>query len=83
VLQRDVETAQKAYEAALARYLVKRRRRRALANVTVLNPAAEPMATRAEERCSTHPGVVVGIVLAWGAVFLMELLDRRCARPTT
>lgn len=79
VLLRDVDTAQKAYEAAQQRYLVNKVESGArLTNVTVLNPATEP----------THPskprvmlnillGIVVGIALGLGVVFLMEILDRR------
>jgi chain length determinant protein EpsF len=79
VLQRDVDTAQKAYEAALQRYLVNKVESGARStNVTILNPATEP----------THPakpkvplnialGVIVGLMLGLGAVFLLELMDRR------
>jgi protein tyrosine kinase modulator len=79
VLARDVDTAQKAYEAALQRYLVNKVEGGAQqTNVTVLNEAVEP----------THPskprvplnialGVLVGLVLGLGAVFLLELVDRR------
>src|SRR5262249_48616813 len=79
VLARDVDTAQKAYEAALQRYLVNNVEGGAQhTNVTVRNEAVEP----------THPskpkvplnialGVLVGLVLGLGAVFLLELVDRR------
>lgn len=79
VLQRDVETAQKAYEAALARYLVNKVESGARsANVTVLNPASEPMRhSKPKTLLNIILGVLVGIVLGLGAVFLMELLDRR------
>ena len=79
VLQRDVETAQKAYEAALARYLVNKVESGARsANVTVLNPASPPMQhTKPKSLLNIVLGFVVGTVLGLGAVFLLELLDRR------
>jgi chain length determinant protein EpsF len=79
VLQRDAETAQKAYEAALSRYLVNKVESGARqTNVTVLNPATEP--TRpAKPRffLNLALGLAMGLVLCLAAVFLLELLDRR------
>ena len=84
VLIRDVDTAQKAYEAALQRYLVNKVESGAQqTNISILNAATEP----------THPskpkvplnialGVIVGLMLGLGAVFLLELVDRR-VRSTT
>jgi polysaccharide biosynthesis transport protein len=79
VLQRDVDTAQKAYEAALARYLVNKVEAGARStNVTVLNPATEPMRhSKPKSLLNILLGFVVGTVLGLGAVFLLELLDRR------
>ena len=79
VLQRDVDTAQKAYEAALARYLVNKVEAGARStNVTVLNPATEPMRhSKPKTLLNILLGFVVGTVLGLGAVFLLELLDRR------
>jgi chain length determinant protein EpsF len=79
VLQRDVETAQKAYEAALQRYLVNKVESGARqTNVTVLNSATEPTrASKPKTLLNIVLGVFVGIVLGLGAVFLLELLDRR------
>jgi polysaccharide biosynthesis transport protein len=79
VLQREVETAQKAYEAALARYLVNKVESGARStNVTILNPASEPMRhSKPKTLLNIILGFVVGIVLGLGAVFLLELLDRR------
>ena len=79
VLQRDVDTAQKAYEAALARFLVNKVEAGASStNVTVLNPATEPMRhSKPKTMLNILLGFVVGTVLGLGAVFLLELLDRR------
>lgn len=79
VLQRDVETAQKAYEAALQRYLVNKVESGARStNVTVLNAATEPSRpSKPKSLLNIVLGVLVGIVLGLGAVFLLELLDRR------
>ncbi|HSJ98372.1 MAG TPA: GNVR domain-containing protein, partial [Myxococcota bacterium] len=79
LLTRDAETAQKAYEAALSRYLVNKVESGARqTHVTVLNPAVEP--TRpANPRAMVNLvlGVAVGLMLGLAAVFLLELLDRR------
>lgn len=79
VLARDVETAQKAYEAALQRYLVNKVESGARqTNVTILNPAAEPTApSRPKVKLNIVLGLLVGLVLGLGVVFLLELLDRR------
>ena len=78
-LQRDVETAQKAYEAALGRYLVNKVESGARqANITVLNPATQPTnPSRPKVLVNIVLGFIVGLVLGLGAVFLLELLDRR------
>ncbi len=79
VLLRDVETAQKAYEAAQQRFVVNKVESGArLTNVTVLNAATEPTYPSKPKRgLNVLLGIVMGIVLGLGAVFLMELLDRR------
>ena len=79
VLVRDVETAQKAYEAALARFLVNKVESGAKqTNVTVLNAASVP-ALPAKPRVPVNiaVGLIVGILLGLAAVFFLELLDRR------
>jgi chain length determinant protein EpsF len=78
-LQRDVDTAQRAYEAALQRYLVNKVEGGARqTNVTVLSPALEPSRpAKPNVRLNILLGVIVGIMLGLGAVFLLELLDRR------
>jgi len=79
VLQRDVDTAQKAYEAALQRYLVNKVESGARStNVTILNAATEPTRhSKPKTMLNILLGFFVGIVLGLGAVFLLELLDRR------
>ena len=79
LLARDVETAQKAYEAAQARYTVSKVESGVRAtNVTVLNDASVPSrAARPRVLVNTILGVIVGFVLGLAAVFLLELLDRR------
>jgi len=78
-LVRDVDTAQKAYEAALQRYLVNKVESGASqTNVTVLNAAAEPTrAARPKAVLNIALGILVGLMLGLGAVFLLELVDRR------
>jgi chain length determinant protein EpsF len=79
VLQRDVETAQKAYEAAQQRYLVNKVESGArVSNVTILNPATEPTRpSKPKVFLNILLGVVMGLVLGLGVVFLLEILDRR------
>ena len=79
VLTRDVETAQKAYEAALARHLVNKVDAGARqANVTILNPAAEPSRPhKPKVLMNLALGFALGTLLGLCAVFLLELLDRR------
>jgi uncharacterized protein involved in exopolysaccharide biosynthesis len=78
-LQRDVDTAQRAYEAALQRYLVNKVEGGAKqTNVTVLSPALEPSRpSKPNLRLNVALGVIVGMLLGLAAVFLLELLDRR------
>ena len=79
VLIRDVDTAQKAYEAALQRYLVNKVESGARqTNVTILNPAIEPsMPLRPRMPLNLALGAFVGMLLGFAAVFFLELLDRR------
>jgi chain length determinant protein EpsF len=79
VLIRDVDTAQKAYEAALQRYLVNKVEAGAKqTNVTILNPATEPMMpAKPKVPLNLALGLFVGILLGCAAVFFLELLDRR------
>jgi chain length determinant protein EpsF len=79
ILQRDVETAQKAYEAAQQRYTVNKVESGArYANVAILNEAAPPAKpSRPKVLVNLALGVLLGLVLGFAAVFLLELLDRR------
>ena len=79
ILARDVDTAQKAYEAAQQRYTVNKVESGArYANVTVLNEATPPeRPARPKLIVNLVLGVVLGIVLGFAAVFLLEMLDRR------
>ncbi len=79
VLVRDSETAQKAYEAALQRFLVNKVESRAKqTNVTILNPAIEPsVPLRPRMSLNLVLGAFVGMLLGFAAVFFLELLDRR------
>jgi chain length determinant protein EpsF len=79
VLQRDVDTAQKAYEAALARQYVNKVESGARqTNVTILDPAAEPtFPSRPKVPLNIALGFFVGTILGLAAVFLLEILDRR------
>lgn len=79
VLKQDVDTAQKAYEAALARYHVNKVESGARqTNVTVLNPAIEPtFPSRPRVPLNIALGFFVGTLLGLAAVFLLEILDRR------
>jgi chain length determinant protein EpsF len=79
ILQRDVDTAQKAYESALARYHVNKIEGGARqTNVTILNPAIEPtFPSRPRVPLNIALGFFVGTILGLAAVFLLEILDRR------
>jgi protein tyrosine kinase modulator len=78
-LQRDVDTAQRAYEAALQRFLVNKVESGAkMTNVTVLSPAIEPSRpAKPNVKLNIILGVIVGLMLGLGAVFLLEIIDRR------
>jgi uncharacterized protein involved in exopolysaccharide biosynthesis len=79
VLMRDVETAQKAYDAAMQRFTISKVESGATrTNVTLLDPAVPPSRP-------AHPRVllsialaaVVGMMIALSVVYLMEQADRR------
>ena len=79
VLIRDVDTAQKAYEAAQQRMVVNKVESGAKqANVAVLNAAVEPvMPAKPKVPLNLALGFVVALLLGSAAVFFLELLDRR------
>jgi len=79
VMTRDVENAQRAYDAVLARFITNKVDSAAKqTNVALLTPAIEPVKP-------AHPklgliaalSVVVGLLLAAAIVYLLETLDRR------
>lgn len=79
LLTRNVETAQRTYEAALQRSVVSQVDSRASqTNVTVLNPAVAPREPyRPRVALNIALSVVMGVMLGIGIVILSELLDRR------
>jgi uncharacterized protein involved in exopolysaccharide biosynthesis len=79
VLKRNVESAERAYDTAMQRFVVSQVESRASqTNVSVLNAAVPPGAP-------SHPKIalnialslVVGTMLGLGIVILMEMFDRR------
>jgi chain length determinant protein EpsF len=80
VLQRDVETAKRAYEAVTARLTQTNLESQATrTNIFVLNPAVEPIEPSFPMPRSKALliAVAAGILLAGAAVVGLELLDRR------
>jgi chain length determinant protein EpsF len=79
VLTRDVDNAQRAYDAVLGRYQVNHIESRAqTTNLAMLTPAIEPI-THAHPRVGliSALSVMVGLLLAAGVVYVLETLDRR------
>jgi uncharacterized protein involved in exopolysaccharide biosynthesis len=78
VLRRNVESAERAYDTAMQRFVVSRVESRASqANVAVLNPAVAPWAPdRPRIVLNVALSIVVGTLLGLTAVVLMEFLDR-------
>jgi uncharacterized protein involved in exopolysaccharide biosynthesis len=79
VMTRDVENAQRAYDAVLTRFITNKVDSAAKStNVALLTPAVEPVKP-------AHPklgligalSVIVGLLLAAAIVYLLETLDRR------
>lgn len=79
VLQRDVENAQKAYEAILTRLnQTSLESENTNTNVSVLSPAVAPGAASTPKiGLNAALAVVIGSILAVGAALLLEFLDRR------
>jgi polysaccharide biosynthesis transport protein len=79
VLQRDVETAQKTYDAAQQRFVATQVESRANeTNVSVLTPAVAPrLPFRPKIPLNIALAVVVGSMLGIGIVVLGEMMDRR------
>lgn len=79
VMTRDVDNAQRAYDAALGRYqTIKLESRARQTNLAMLTPAVEPTKPAAP-RVGMILGlaIVVGGLLAAGVVYLLEMIDRR------
>jgi succinoglycan biosynthesis transport protein ExoP len=81
-LQREVENAQKAYDGVQGRLQQTALESQATrTNVGVLNPATEPALPSSPKLVlNTVLSIVLGSMLAVGAVLLMELIDRRVRR---
>ena len=80
VLQRDVDAAQRAYDAVTARYTQTSLESQATqANVSVLTPAVAPLAPSFPKplRVMALVGILLGLGLGAGAAVGMEMLDNR------
>jgi chain length determinant protein EpsF len=79
VMTRDVENAQRTYDAALTRWLTNKVEARAQGtNLAVLSPAVAPIEPKSPKvGLVSGLSVLVGLLLAAGVVFLLETLDRR------
>lgn len=83
VLQRDVENAQRAYDAIAARLAqTSIESQTQLTNVSVLSPATEPTRHSSPRlKLNTALAVFAGALLALATVLLRELVDRRVRSP--
>ncbi len=79
VLRRNVESAERAYDTAMQRFVVSQVDSRASqTNVTVLNPAVPPRKHSSPKiTLNIALSMVVGTMLGIGIVLLMEMFDRR------
>jgi uncharacterized protein involved in exopolysaccharide biosynthesis len=79
VLKRDVESAERAYDTAMQRFVVSQVESRAnQTNVTVLNPAVVPSKPSSPKiALNVALSLVVGTILGIGIVLLMEMKNRR------
>ncbi len=79
VLQRDVDSAQSAYDAIAARFTQTTLESQAnQTNVFILNPAIEPLeASHPRILRYTAMALFFGLLAGLGAAFLLEMLDRR------
>jgi chain length determinant protein EpsF len=79
VLQQDVVSAQKAYDAVTARYTQTSLESQAnQTNIYMLNPAAEPNRhSRPHLRLNTAVGAVLGMMLGIALALIRESFDRR------
>jgi uncharacterized protein involved in exopolysaccharide biosynthesis len=79
LLARDLDNAQKMYDAAMLRYSQSRMESQSTqTDIAVLNPADVPIAaSRPKVLLNTVLAVFLGGLLGVGLAFLLELLDRR------
>jgi len=79
VLIRDVENAQRLYDAALQRYGQTRLEAQSTqTDIAILNPAVPPVAASSPKiLLNTLLAVFLGTLLGIGVAFLMEMIDRR------
>lgn len=78
-MMRDVDNAQRSYDAVLARYMTNKIESSAKStNVALLTPAVEPM-TPAQPKVGLISGlaVLIGLMLAAAVVYVLESIDRR------
>ena len=83
VLQRDVDAAQAAYDGVTRRFnQTTLESQLTQTNVSVLNPAVEPlMPSSPDFKKNMAITVLMGLLLGCGAAFLLEMLDRRVRSP--
>jgi polysaccharide biosynthesis transport protein len=79
VMTRDVESAQRSYDAVLARYMTNKIDSRAKnTNVALLTPAIEPLEpSQPKVGLISGLAVLIGAMLAAAVVYVLETLDRR------
>lgn len=79
VLERDVQAAEKAYQAVSERFTQTRLESRSTqTNVSILTPASAPLSPSSPNvRLNTLMAIIAGTILGVGAAFLLELVDRR------
>jgi polysaccharide biosynthesis transport protein len=79
VLTRDVDNAQRAYDAAIGRYTtIKLESKARQTNLAMLTPAVEPVKP-AQPKIGLICGLalILGGLLAAGVVYMLEMIDRR------
>ncbi len=83
VLQREVENAQRAYDAVAQRLTqTSLESQTQQTNIVVLNPAVEPIEPSSPKLLlNTLLAVFLGTLLGVGAALLLETMSRRCRSP--
>jgi polysaccharide biosynthesis transport protein len=84
VLTRDMENAQRAYDTALARTLaVKMDSKARQTNLAMVTPALEPLKPAVPKMgLISALSVLIGLLLAAGIVYALEMMDRRVRSRT-